>query len=120
MSAAACDVITDGMQGAVDYGTSRSAAIPGISVCGKTGTSQNPQGKDHSVFFAFAPRENPQIAIAVYVENAGWGSTFASPIAGLVMEKYLRGEISREKRWWEDRMLTTRLYGAEESALLID
>jgi len=120
MSAAACAVITDGMQGAVDYGTSRSAAIPGISVCGKTGTSQNPQGKDHSVFFAFAPRENPQIAIAVYVENAGWGSTFASPIAGLVMEKYLRGEISREKRWWEDRMLTTRLYGAEESALLID
>ncbi len=120
LSKEACAVITDGMQAAVDYGTSRSAAIPGMSVCGKTGTSQNPQGKDHSVFFAFAPRENPQIAIAVYIENAGWGSTFASPIAGLVMEKYIRGDISREKRWWEDRMLTTRLYGDDDTAIQID
>jgi penicillin-binding protein 2 len=68
---------------------------------GKTGTAQNPHGKDNAVFICFAPRENPKIAIAAYIENAGFGGTWAAPIASLMIEKYLKGEISRpdlEKR----------------------
>jgi penicillin-binding protein 2 len=88
--------IIDGMDLAVNGepgsgSTARIAAIPGITVCGKTGTSQNPHGKDHSVFVAFAPKENPQIVIAAYVENAGFGATWAAPIASLMIEKYLTG-----------------------------
>jgi penicillin-binding protein 2 len=64
-------------------------------MCGKTGTAQNPHGKDHSVFVAFAPKENPKIAIAVTVENAGWGGSYAAPIASLLVEKYLTDSISR-------------------------
>lgn len=75
--------------------TARIAAIPDIIVCGKTGTSQNPHGEDHSVFFAFAPKDDPKIAIAVYVENAGFGATWAAPIASLMIEKYLKDSISR-------------------------
>ena len=76
-------------------GTARIAAIPDIRICGKTGTSQNPHGADHSVFFAFAPKDDPKIAIAVYVENAGFGATWAAPIASLMIEKYLKDSISR-------------------------
>lgn len=72
-----------------DAGTGRRAQIDGIDVCGKTGTVQNPHGEDHSVFIAFAPKENPKIAIAVIVENAGFGGTWAAPIASLMIEKYL-------------------------------
>jgi penicillin-binding protein 2 len=82
-------------------GTARSAKIPGITVCGKTGTAQNPQGEDHSVFIAFAPMDKPKIAISVYVENAGFGGTWAAPIASLMMEKYLTGSVTdtvKEKR----------------------
>jgi len=75
--------------------TARIAAIPDVVVCGKTGTSQNPHGEDHSVFFAFAPKDDPKIAIAVYVENAGFGATWAAPIASLMIEKYLKDSISR-------------------------
>ncbi len=78
------------------HGTARSSAIEGISVAGKTGTAQNPHGKDHSIFIAFAPVENPQIAIAVIVENAGFGSTYAAPIATLMIEKYIRREVRRQ------------------------
>ena len=85
--------VLDGMERAINSGTGGLAGVSGIRVCGKTGTSQNPHGKDHSVFFAFAPRENPEIAIAVYVENAGFGGNIAAPIAGLMIEKYLKGEI---------------------------
>jgi penicillin-binding protein 2 len=73
-------------------------------MCGKTGTAQNPHGKDHSVFVAFAPKDNPKIAIAVTVENAGWGGSYAAPIASLLVEKYLTDSISRpdlEKRMKE-------------------
>lgn len=77
-------------------GTGFRAKIPDIEVCGKTGTSQNPRGEDHSVFIAFAPRENPQIAVAVYVENAGQGARAAAAVAGLVIEKYLKGEVQRK------------------------
>ena len=95
-----------GMEDAVNGGegiTARSAAIKDIIVCGKTGTAQNPHGKDHSVFIAFAPKDNPKIAIAVYVENAGFGSTTAAPIASLMIEKYLRREITN--KWQEKRIL---------------
>lgn len=78
-------------------GTARRANIPDIDVCGKTGTAQN-RGADHSVFISFAPMKNPQIAVAVYVENAaGGGGTWAAPIASLVIEKYIRGEVTRKE-----------------------
>lgn len=91
-----------GMQKAVNTGTAQQAKVSGVQVCGKTGTSQNPHGKDHSVFFAFAPKDNPKIAIAVYVENAGFGGTIAAPIAGLMIEKYLKGEVSEYKKPQEE------------------
>jgi penicillin-binding protein 2 len=74
--------------------TARIAALRDITVCGKTGTAQNPHGKDHAVFIAFAPKDDPKIAIAVYVENAGFGASYAAPVASLMIEKYLRGEIT--------------------------
>ncbi len=86
-------------------GTAFAAAIPGIEVCGKTGTAQNPRGKDNSVFICFAPMDNPKIAIAAYVENAGFGATWALPVASLMMEKYLKGEIDESRIYLEDRML---------------
>lgn len=89
--------IIKGMEGAVNGGqgaTARVAAIQGITVCGKTGTAQNPHGKDHSIFIAFAPKDNPQIALAVYIENAGFGATYAAPVAKLLMEKYLQGQVT--------------------------
>ena len=84
-----------GMQAVVEGGTARNARFGDVVVCGKTGTAQNPHGKDHSLFVAFAPREDPRIAIAVMVENAGFGSTWAVPIASLLMEQYLLDSISR-------------------------
>lgn len=98
--------VIDGMERAINTGTGGYAAVPGIRICGKTGTSQNPHGKDHSVFFAFAPRENPKIAIAVYVENAGFGGSVAAPIAGLMIEKYLNKEIAGNRKWIEDNMVS--------------
>jgi penicillin-binding protein 2 len=92
-----------GMESAVNEGTSTVAKMKDITVCGKTGTAQNPQGKNHAVFIAFAPKENPRIAIAVLVENAGFGATYAAPIATLLIEKYLKGEISNKAL--EKRML---------------
>jgi penicillin-binding protein 2 len=74
-------------------------------VCGKTGTVQNPQGDDHSTFIAFAPKDNPQIALSVYVENGVWGSRWAAPIAGLLIEKYLTDSIASKRKWIEDKML---------------
>jgi len=83
-----------GMHDVAVFGTARFAQIAGVDICAKTGTAQNPHGKDHSVFVAFAPRENPKIAICVVVENAGFGATWAAPIASLVMERYLKDSIS--------------------------
>lgn len=93
--------VVQGMWEAVnaDFGlgpTGWRARHPELEVCGKTGTAQNPHGKDHSVFIAFAPRDNPQIAIAVYVENAGGGGRWAAPIAGLMIEKYLKREVKNK------------------------
>jgi penicillin-binding protein 2 len=84
-------------------GTARRARLDSIIVCGKTGTAQNPHGEDHSVFIAFAPMDNPTIAIAVYVENAGGGGTWAAPISSLMIDQYISDSISKPKR--EQRIL---------------
>jgi penicillin-binding protein 2 len=107
-------VVIDGMQDVVEHGTAYIARIPNITVCGKTGTAQNPHGKDHSVFFAFAPKENPKIAIAVFVENAGFGATWAAPIASLMIEEYLTGKHETRK-YLLDRMLNADLIKRNDS-----
>lgn len=89
------DLIQDAMVQAV-FGTAARAVMKDIVIAGKTGTAQNPHGEDHSVFIAFAPKDDPKIAIAVYVENAGWGGRAAASTASLMIEKYLQGEIKRE------------------------
>lgn len=102
--------IIKGMDAAVNGGagaTASIAAIDSITVCGKTGTAQNPHGKDHSIFIAFAPKEKPEIAIAVYIENAGFGATYAAPVASLIIEKYLRGTIKR--KYLEDYVFSLTL-----------
>ena len=86
--------VINGMQAVVDRGTGIRSKIPGIVMCGKTGTAQNPHGEANSVFVAFAPRDNPKIAIAVVVENSGEGAHWAAPIASFIVEKYLRGSVS--------------------------
>jgi len=93
------ETIILGMESAVNGeggSTARIAALKDIIVCGKTGTAQNPHGKEHSVFVAFAPKNDPRIAIAVFVENAGFGATYAAPVASLMIEKYLKGEITNK------------------------
>jgi penicillin-binding protein 2 len=100
------EVIIEGMKGVVNGGKSATAtwvAIKDIVMCGKTGTAENPHGPDHSIFVAFAPEKNPQIAIAVYVENTGFGSTYAAPVASLMVEKYLKGKV--ENPWLENYIL---------------
>ena len=95
------DVAVRGMYRAVNSpagsgATAWRVAVEGLDICGKTGTAQNPHGKDNSVFICFAPRDNPKIAIAVYIENAGFGATWAAPIASLMVEKYLKKEVERK------------------------
>lgn len=92
------EVVHDGMQNVMELGTGRFAQVPGVTVCGKTGTVQNPFGKDHAFFGAFAPRESPRIAIAVMCENAGFGASSAAPIASLMIEKYLNDSIAGKER----------------------
>lgn len=103
------NIVIEGMGECVTRGTARIAQVPGIQVCGKTGTSQNPHGDDHSVFFAFAPKDNPKIAIAVFVENAGWGASYAAPIAGLMIEKYLNDTVATDRKPIEERMVKANL-----------
>lgn len=103
--------IIQGMEDVYNFGTASGLRVEGIKICGKTGTAENKirvagktyQLKDHSIFVAFAPRENPKIALAVFIENGYWGSRWAGPIATLMIEKYLNGKISRKDL--EDRML---------------
>ncbi len=102
--------VVEGMYRAVNSGygsggTATVAAVEGLDICGKTGTAQNPHGDDHSVFICFAPRENPKIAVAAYVENGGFGATWAAPIASLLTEMYLNGEIGSSRKYLEDRVL---------------
>ncbi len=90
-------------------GTASIAAVEGLDICGKTGTAQNPHGNDHSVFICFAPKDNPKIAVAAYVENGGFGATWAAPIASLLTEMYLNGEIGADRKPLEDRILNGNL-----------
>ena len=101
------EVVAEGMRMAVTGGTCRTANLPDIEVAGKTGTAQNPHGRDHSVFMGFAPYKNPKIAVAVYVENAGFGATYGVPIGSLIIEKYLKGEIAPSRKHIEERMLNS-------------
>lgn len=102
--------VIEGMSRAVNMpgGTAYSLRIADIEMCGKTGTAQNPHGKNHAVFFAFAPRENPKIAIAVFVENAGYGGTWAGPIASMLVEKYLKDTITLPQ-YIQDRIYEANL-----------
>ncbi len=97
------ETVIDGMDLVVRAGSGIRAYVPRLDICGKTGTSQN-AGNDHSVFFAFAPKDDPKIAIAVYVENAGGGSSVAAPIAGLFIEKYLNDSIAPNRLRVEERI----------------
>lgn len=104
-------LVTDGMMLGVNEpgGTGQIAKHDKIVICGKTGTAQNPQGEDHSVFMAFAPKDDPQIAISVYVEHGEWGASYAAPIASLMIEKYLTDSIAPYRQWLEQRMLNSNL-----------
>lgn len=103
------NAVIEGMRQAVLGGTCRAVNSSSYEVCGKTGTAQNPHGQDHSVFMGFAPRENPKIAICVYVENGSWGATYGVPIGALMMEQYINGGLSEESEVtaseFEDRHL---------------
>lgn len=95
--------VIEGMHDVFETGTARWSRHDSISMCGKTGTAENPHGQDHSIFIAFAPKDNPKIAISIIVENGYWGSRWAAPIASLMIEKYLTGKVEREAM--EQRML---------------
>ena len=101
------DVVVEGMADVVTGGTGTIAKIDSITMCGKTGTAQNPHGKNHSIFIAFAPVENPKIAISVVCENAGFGAAWAAPIASLMIEKYLKRQVKRKEL--EERMINGNL-----------
>jgi penicillin-binding protein 2 len=94
------------------YGTAAFLKIPGVEYCAKTGTAQNPHGKNHSIFTCFAPRDNPKIAVSVVVENAGYGATWAGPIGTLLMEKYLNDTISAQSKANLDRVSNADLIPA--------
>ncbi len=89
------DIVDEGMWRVSEFGTGRHYKVPGVVVCGKTGTVENNKGKDHAFFIGYAPRENPQIVVAVMVENAGFGATWAAPISSLMMELYLTKKMTR-------------------------
>lgn len=99
--------IAEGMRMAVTGGTCKGANLPDIEVCGKTGTAQNPHGRDHSAFMGFAPYHNPRIAVAVYVENAGFGAAFGVPLGSLIIERYLNGSISPGRKHVEHQMVAS-------------
>jgi penicillin-binding protein 2 len=101
------DRVREGMRRVMESGTGQWVSIPGIESAGKTGTAENPHGENHSLFIMFAPFDDPEIAIAVAVENAGYGGSVAGPIASFMAEKYLTGTIADtwERRYWMDRVL---------------
>lgn len=101
--------IIQGMELAVSSGTATGARLTDIAVCGKTGTAQNPHGRDHSIFMGFAPKEQPKIAISVYVENAGFGATMAVPIAQLILERYLNGSLSEWSQAKVEQIKNTKI-----------
>lgn len=97
--------VVDAMGEIVD-GTARIARVSDIQIAGKTGTVQNKDAFDHSAFMAFAPKDNPKIAISVYVENAGWGGGVAAAISGLLIEKYVKGDVAANRAWVENYVMT--------------
>lgn len=104
------ETTVEGMADAVTMGTCRGINLePLVTVAGKTGTSQNPHGNDHSIFMGFAPKDNPEIAIAVVVENGGFGATNAVPIARLMMQKYFNGEIPENEKWLEQTIINREI-----------
>ena len=108
------DEVAQGMRMAVLGGTCRTANMPDIEICGKTGTAQN-HGKDHSAFMGFAPLNNPKIAVAVYVENGGWGATYGVPIGKLIIENYIKGKLSPDDGVLATDIQTRRIdYGIHE------
>jgi penicillin-binding protein 2 len=110
----AYDLVARGMRRAVTGGTCRSANRRDYEVCGKTGTAQN-RGRDHSVFMGFAPMNEPKIAISVYVENGGFGATFGVPIGSLMMEQYIKGELSEGSQRQAARIQSQHLkYGTKD------
>ena len=110
----AYDYIVQGMRSSVLGGTCKALGKYEFMACGKTGTAQN-RGHDHSVFMGFAPMDNPKIAVAVYVENGGWGATYGMPIGGLIMEKYINGKLSeaseKKAQEFQDRRIA---YGSDD------
>ena len=90
------EAVKDGMHRVMVYGTGRHYAIDSLNMAGKTGTAQNSHGRDHAIFIGFAPVDNPKIAVAVVVENAGFGATWAAPIASMMMEQFITGEVKRK------------------------
>ena len=107
------EYIVAGMRKAVEGGTCRKAYNPNYEVCGKTGTAQN-RGHDHSAFIGFAPMNNPKIAIAVYVENGGWGADYGVPLGALMMEQYITGKLSPESEKKAEEFQNRRInYGNE-------
>ena len=118
------ETVIEGMHQVVEKGTARIAKINGLEICGKTGTVENfirlnnekTQLTDHSIFIGFAPKENPKIAIAVFIENGYWGARWAAPIASLMIEKYLKEEV--ERKWLEKRMTEGSLISEYEKPLL--
>ena len=118
------ETVIEGMHQVVEKGTARVAKINGLEICGKTGTVENfirlnnqkTQLTDHSIFIAFAPKKNPEIALAVFIENGYWGARWAAPIASLMIEKYLRKEV--ERKWLEKRMTEGSLIAEYEKPLL--
>ena len=108
------ETVVQGMRAAVTSGTCRRANLPDIEVCGKTGTAQN-RGKDHSAFMGFAPMNDPKIAIAVYVENGGFGAVYGVPIGKLMFEQYLKGKLSPQSQVQADEIQQRRInYGIQE------
>ncbi len=105
----AYDKVVEGMRSAVERGTCRAANNPQYAVCGKTGTAQN-RGQDHSVFMGFAPMDKPKIAIAVYVENGGFGADFGVPIGALMMEQYINGKLSENSKKKADDFHNRHIY----------
>jgi penicillin-binding protein 2 len=100
------EIVKRGMRSVVTEGSGRFYTnLPDVEVAGKTGTSQNPHGEDHGWFIAFAPMDDPKIAIAVLTENSGFGSISAAPVAGLIIEKYINGEINPRRNWILDYVL---------------
>ena len=108
------NIIAEGMRSAALGGTCRGLAQYDFMPCGKTGTAQN-RGHDHSVFMGFAPMNDPKIAVAVYVENGGWGATYGVPIGGLIMEQYLKGELSEASQKRADEIQAKRISYGEDA-----